>query len=539
MFGGVLDSLHSTIPARLPATPSSSLDVRLPALRKSRCLCWFAAAALAAPRLVAQGPALEPFILLGSEQEERLRLAQLLGGSADDGMLLRSPSRFRRWTPDSTGWRVRVLAPELRIAANSALPVSLNDGPLRASRGFNGMVTAGVDLRFGDVRIVLAPQFIAEQNLAFQVIQYPQGPTLPRSVWANPFHPLPESIDLPLRFGDQPNRRVDAGQSSVTLQLGRTEVGAATENIWWGPGIRNAIILSNNAGGFPHLLARSREPMSTRLGSFDFDIVLGQLTESSFFDLDGSNDYRTVAGGALAWRPAGATGLQLGLSRLRISGTEGHDQMSSLFGRWLFPSAGFEMYAEWARFEDPKSLRDFLEYPNHAQGYTLGLQWAHPLAQRRTFRLQTEVSYLEPSASLRLRPVLTSYTSQQVPQGFTQRGEVLGASIGPGSSSQWLAGDVFAPSWRVGVFAGRVRYDNGTLYEPIVPGFKLQDLSILGGVRASRAYRGVHLAVEFTDTARLNYLYQAYIADPIATTSGGVDLANRTLNVIVSFAPPR
>jgi hypothetical protein len=124
-----------------------------------------------------------------------------------------------------------------------------------------------------------------------------------------------------------------------------------------------------------------------------------------------------------------------------------------------------------------------------------------------------------------------------VPQGFTQRGEVLGASIGPGSSSQWLAGDLFAPTWRVGVFAGRVRNDNGTLYEPIVPGFKLQDVSILGGVRASRSYRGVQVSVEFTDTARLNYLYQAYIADPIATTSGGIDIGNRTLSVIFSSAP--
>lgn len=401
------------------------------------------------------------------------------------------------------------------------------------------MLTAGVELRIGAVRLVLAPQVIAEQNLAFQVIQYPQGPTLTRSIWANPFHPLPESIDLPLRFGDDAQLRLDPGQSSLTVRLGRMEVGAATENLWWGPGIRNAIVLSNNAAGFPHLLVRSREPLPTRLGTLDFDLVLGHLDESPYFDLNPSNDQRTVVGGALAWKPTGATGLRLGLSRLRIRGIEGHDQLSSLFGRWLFPSAGFEMYAEWARFEDPTSLRDFLEFPSHSQGYTLGVQWAHPLANRRTFRLQTEVSYLEPSASLRVRPVMTSYTSSRVPQGFTQRGEVLGASIGPGSSSQWLAGDLFASTWRVGVFGGRIRNDNGTLYEPIVPGFKLQDVSILGGVRASRELRGVHLSMEFTDTARLNYLYQAYIDDPIATTSGGVDIGNRTLSVIVSSAPRR
>src|SRR5690606_16536278 len=55
------------------------------------------------------------------------------------------------------------------------------------------------------------------------------------------------------------------------------------------------------------------------------------------------------------------------------------DQILSLFARWVFPGAGFEAYAEWARFEQPASLRDLLTAPGHSQGYTLGLQWARPL----------------------------------------------------------------------------------------------------------------------------------------------------------------
>jgi hypothetical protein len=493
-----------------------------------------------ASRLAAQGVRVEPFVLLGSEDDERLRMGQLLGVGGADGVLLRSPSRLGTWRPDSAGWSVQVLAPQVWLVANSALPLMQNDGPLHAARGLNGLITAGADVRFGRARLVLAPQFVAEQNLPYQVIQYPQDPAAPRSIWANPFHPLPESIDLPLRFGNDAHRRVDAGQSSLMVRVGReTEVGVATENLWWGPGIRNAIVLSNNAAGFPHLVVRSTAPHATRLGGFDFDLLLGRLDESPYFDQDVANDRRSIAGGALSWRPPGTSGLRLGASRLRIAGNTGHDQIGSLFGRWVFPTAGFEMYGEWGRLNDPASLRDFLEYPHHSEGYTLGLQWAHPLARSRVFRLQTEASYLEPSASLRLRPMLTWYTSDRVPQGFTQRGEVLGAAIGPGSSSQWLAADVFGPTWRLGGFVGRTRYDNGTLYESIVPGFKLQDVSLYGGVRASTTYAGVHVALELTDTARLNYLYQSYIADPIATTSGGVDLANRTLSLIVSSAPRR
>ena len=481
----------------------------------------------------------EPIALLGREAEERARLGALMGGRDTSAVMLRSTSRFMPRAVSDSAWELRVLAPELLLVGNSALPLSMNDGPLQAGRGVNGMLTAGLDVQLGRLRLLLAPQIVAEQNLAYQVIQYPQGPMAPRSVWANPFHPLPESIDLPLRFGDESHLRVDAGQSSLTLQVGRIDVGVATENLWWGPGIRNAIVLSDNAAGFPHLLVRSRAPISGRLGALEFDLVAGRLRESAYFDDDPTNDTRSLTGAAVAWRPPGAAGLQLGASRLGIGMGGAHDAMTSLFGRWLFPSAGFETYVEWARFQDPTSLRDFLEYPNHAQGYTLGLQWARALARQRILRLQTEVSYLEPSASLRLRPVQTSYTSSAVPQGFTQRGQVLGAAIGPGSSSQWLALDLFAPASRLGLFVGRVRYDNGTLYEPIVPGFKLQDVSLLTGIRASREYRGAYLSLEFTDTARLNYLYQAYIDDPIATTSGGVDIANRSLSVMVSSAPRR
>src|SRR5690606_3730528 len=58
----------------------------------------------------------------------------------------------------------------------------------------------------------------------------------------------------------------------------------------------------------------------------------------------------------------------------------GADQVFSLFGRWIFPAAGFETYAEWARYEQPVSLRDFLVLPHHSQGYTLGLQWARSMS---------------------------------------------------------------------------------------------------------------------------------------------------------------
>lgn len=511
----------------------------------------------------AQSVSARGLVTLTSDAEERIRLGQITGRSGTAGYLIRSSSRF--WPPnDTTTWSFTVVTPEIRAVRNSGLPYSSNDSYMWAGRGWSTEAMAGIAGNVGPVTVVLAPVAIAEDNKQFQVIPYRQDAKPARSVWANPFHPLPESIDLPLRFGDQRRRRVEAGQSSITVAAAPISFGFATENIWWGPGIRNAITLSSNAGGFPHAFAQLTRPLRSSWGVFDAQWIVGQLSESEFFDADSSNDRRGLAGLAITWSPNADSALTFGISRLVMSArdkrafplgaafdvlhTVGHanadtsttpiehgkDQIFSLFGRWVLPESGFEAYAEWARFEEPVSFRDLLEYPGHSQGYTLGVQWAHPLAQRRVFRLQAEASYLEPDPSLRVRPVATTYTSHGVPQGFTQRGKNLGAAIGPGASSQWLAGDMFAPAWRFGVYLSRIRWDNGVAFEPIVPDFKRQDVTLLAGLRANYVWHGVDMGIDFAHAARFDYLYQAFILTP--TVTGGIDLINNTLTLTLSTA---
>src|SRR4029077_8440554 len=132
----------------------------------------------------------------------------------------------------------------------------------------------------------------------------------------------------------------------------------------------------------------------------------------------------------------------------------GKDQILSLFSRWVLPADGVEVYVEWARRMLGANLRDFLIAPNHTQGYTLGAQWLAPPWRSGSFRIQTEVTQLEQSATFRDEAVGSWYTSRRVVQGYTNRGEVIGASIGPGSSGQWLALDYLKTRWRVRHFAG-------------------------------------------------------------------------------------
>ena len=504
-----------------------------------------------------------PLVSLTSEAEERIRLSQLSGKVCAEGFLIRSVSRLTTPCASTVVEGTGIISPEIRAVSNSGLPYSLNQGSLWAGRGWNSELTTGVFAFRGPFRFILAPTAVAEENKPFQVIPYPEQVVPARSEWANPFHPLPESIDLPLRFGDRPLRRVDLGQSSLTVDVPVVSFGVATENLWWGPGIQNALLLSNNAPGFPHAFAQMR-PLGTPYGTFDAQWILGQLRESDFFDVDSTNNHRALNGLAFTWTAPFDSGLTLGAARLVMSAQDrGHgvlgsaldvfrrvgqpdtdtsahasndrrDQIFSLFGRWMFVPAAFEAYLEYAHFEEPTSFRDLLEYPGHSEAYTLGFQWARPLFPSAMFRLQGEASYLEPDPSLRLRPVAVTYTSRAVPQGFTNRGETLGAAIGPGASSQWLAGDVFTPLWRFGVYLNRIRWDNGTLFEAVVPEFRRQDVTLAAGLRGSVNWNGVNLAVDFSHAARFDYLFQAYVISP--TKTGGIDLLNNTLSFKVSTA---
>ena len=516
-------------------------------------------------RLSAQVVGIGGITSIGSETEERQRLSQMFGDTLHHTLPFQSLSRLApRRLPNVT-----FLLPEMRSTYNSAIPYSVNDGAMWAGRGTNTLYTAGVDVRVRMVRIVLAPQFTTSQNRAFQTIPYPQGPPENRNVWANPFYPTEQSLDFPMRFGEQKISRGDFGQSSLTATAHGVDAGIATENVWWGPSQRNALVLSNTAPGFAHLFVQSHDGVHTPIGRFDAQYLLGQLEESDYFDSDATNDVRSLSGLIASYTPSRFRGLNVGLSRVvvapaknrrihfgdvdnvfrdvghpntnaaDISRGAGPDQITSLFARVVIPRANFETYAEWARFEWPLSLRDLLETPGHSQGYTLGLQWARPLPRSLTLKLAAEGTYVEPDASVRLRPVPTSYTSRSVVQGFTNRGQLLGAAIGPGASSQWAAIDVFGARFRAGGYVSRIRWDNATLWTPIVPQLKNEDVSLIGGLKGSVTFATFRLGLDYAQAARLDYLYQDRNDNYELGTHKGVDILNRTLSITISTAVGR
>src|SRR6185369_13523736 len=102
-------------------------------------------------------------------------------------------------------------------------------------------------------------------------------------------------------------------------------------------------------------------------------------------------------------------------------------------------------------------------------------------------RLHGEVTNLEQNTNYRYRPVGSIYTSRVVPQGYTQLGQSLGAAIGPGSSSQSVAGDYVHARWSLGIVGQRIRWNEDAHAQTPYPDFKgwcESDVSLIAGIRA-------------------------------------------------------
>jgi hypothetical protein len=501
-----------------------------------------------------------PLPSIGSATEERLRDAQLRGGEPVEGFLLRSPSAAlaRRPAPG-----VRLLAPEVHAAWNSAIPFSLNDGALWAGRGASALVTAGVVAEAGPLRLVVAPEVVYAENQRFDRVLPAHWDPARRATLRPDWQTGTHSIDLPYRQGEGSWSRVRPGQSSLSLAAGPLRLGAATESQWWGPGVRNAILLSNQAGGFPHLFLQTARPARTPLGHLEAKWIGGALRNSRWTAAD-SGGTRSLSAAALVLHPAGLRGVAVGAARVVYAPADGYgdalgqgahvftrwrgggdsaaarpfEQMTSLFARLVLPGDGAEVYGEWARYRMPASLRDLVEAPEHTQGYTLGVQWLRPV-RGGGVRLQGEHTYLEESPTYRTRSIGSYYASAAVPQGYTHEGEVLGASVGPGGSGQWAALDWLRGEGRIGLFLGRIRWANDAYYDK--PGgalarYRGHDVTMFGGVRTGVSFAGVRADAEWAVGKRWNIFFQNY-STAWFDRDNAVNVVNHTLRLRLSATP--
>jgi Capsule assembly protein Wzi len=514
-------------------------------------------------------------VTVSGDSVDQLRLAYLLGKGSDDRMMLRSTSTLTD-PGRGSGRRSRsftLVFPQITYVNNTKLPFGQNDGALWAGVGANVRALAGFTATYGPVRLIAIPElaYSANNRLPINPVDprfVPQPDLLAgRNHFSSPWNQFPYSIDLPWRMGDAPIRKVYPGQSSLTVTAGPIQIGAATENEWWGPALRNPIVMSDNAAGMPHGFIRTSGPLNTLIGRIDAHWMLGTLKESGFFDESPHNNTRSLSALAIAWKRNADANLTLGFTRavfaevpsgdnvashfldaLKNVGhpdalgiedrrmTPGSDQLMSLFGRWAFPVYGLETYIEWARADFPISIRDFLEQPEHSRGYTAGLQWVRTIGSDMRLRLQGEATNEEQSTTYRFRPVGSYYTSRSVIQGYTNFGQIIGSGIGPGSSAQWLDADFFKGGWLAGITVGRTRFNNDAYFMlPFALSYANQcahDVTMYPGVRGGYSNSFFRIKVDYQHANRYNTFFQN--RESCAKGGAGSDRVNKNLQVTLS-----
>jgi len=495
------------------------------------CLLLAVAPALAADAHCEPGELVE-VEGLATPDDDLVRVSELLGAVAPAPTLLRRAGVRTVALCDGApplpwslpvhvspgGPQVFTLPVKLESIVNTGYPFGGNDGLVWAGRGVATELSLGAGFRVGPFTAVVAPELAWQQNdaFAFRTSGLPDD-----AQWADPFYPT--GIDLPRRFGAGPFTRAGPGQSFVRLELGGFAAALSTENLWSGPGIRNSIALSSTAPGFPHLYVGTSRPLNTWIGRVEAASVWGRLERTRY--AAGSSSPALFTALVLGWEPRFAPGLSLGLTRVFLQPWRGRsfgdyfpyfqsfwkedlptrpgglpgdnpddNQLASAFARWAFPPVGFEVYIEWAREDHPNSLRGFLQEPEYSSAVLFGFQKVHR-AGSRAVRVMGEGTFLQETRAP-FNWTAPVYYLHGNGLDYTNRGQLLGAWIGPGSDSQILAVDVFGARGRLGAFAERIRRQV-KWYIDHEPELNAQvDLELVYGVRGVVFLRGAEIGWE-------------------------------------------
>ena len=413
------------------------------------------------------------------------------------------------------GFPVTLLPLDARLIANSSFPFGFNEGPVWAGRGLTVAARAGAAATIGPVSVALSPVVFQAQNAGFAVMNTGREGALAFGF------PYPWSADLPQRFGDSPYGRFDLGNSYVRLDAGPVTAGVSTAAQHWGPARDHPLILGSNAGGFPHVFLGSARPL--RLGPILLHgrYMAGRLSQSRHTPMELVERRRMAVGIIGVVSPAGLPGLELGAGRfvhvlgsdsgfaegsllkpfgglLGQTGTNAENQLASLFGRWVIPEAGIEVYGEFGKDDGNLSWRHLVIEPDHHSAYMIGVQRVlggrpsgadSARALRRTV-LRAEVLNTRVTTPHLIPPQSPWYVHSLIAQGHTHRGLALGSAGGFGGGASSVGFDRYTPAGRMTVAWSRImRAEYLTIERAWVPIPSMADVYHALGVDGIR-YRG-------------------------------------------------
>ena len=429
------------------------------------------------------------------------------------------------------GAKVSFIEPFLFQSYNTTVPRGGNDGAIWQGKGWNSAISMGIVGNWGPLHVRLQPQVGFYENRFFDT-----GPFVSNNL--STLFP----IDDVQRFGDNSNAWVDLGDSRIELRYAGIRAGFSNARFWTGPAVHNPLLFSGNAPGFKHLHISTYRPVKTYIGSFEFNFLYGAQKPSEWFNDQFNLGRQAVSYQTIAYSPSFIDGFTIGFSGiflnrypdtnnerweqairafkinavLNISEEESDlaeaNRIGTVFLRWAFPKNNFEFYAEYGKNDRHVDARDFRMQPEHHRAYLLGFIKTVPLANQRLLAIGAEITQLnDPRSSFTRggnRPWVPGsmgrwYYHFEQRDGFTNRGQIMGAAIGPAGQAQVITTDLFSSSGKWGLKLVRIAHDDGRPNETIsgnyqqiqdaneefVSRWEVRNIELMAGLSATRFLR--------------------------------------------------
>lgn len=403
---------------------------------------------------------------------------------------------------------------------NTDRPYGWNDGAMSYSKGYQFQVSGGVYASWHNLKIQLRPEYVSTASGKYEI--------------NNDWGEFTSSV-----------KKVLPGQSSIRFDLGGVSLSASTQNLWWGPGIYNSILMSNNAPGFLHYSFATNRPLKSFLGNFQFQLVAGSLKSDTSQGYENRglkkrpwlNNERYFSGFTMSYQPAFMKNISFGITRVfqnyadnnivkfvpkylpvigsffgsAYNDTTNRDQVLAFNTRWLFPKNHAEVYFEFGYNDAKDNFRDLMVDMSHSSGYIFGFKKLAYLNSVDYLDFGAEVARMAQTPSYLMRNAGNFYEHGGVKEGYTNQNQIIGAGNGFGNNMQTVQLS-WNRAWnKFGFIFNHIAQNPTLIVTPNIANLGLRtvkwdDYSF--GIQSRYRYRNILLSANVEYVNSKNYLWK-------------------------------
>ena len=414
--------------------------------------------------------------------EEQLRRFQLMSDSAIDYSLFNRPLNLSyfdsvlikdRWFGkllfNRKYSKFIFLNARVDLDFNSHHPYERNNGNFNPTKGLQYRRSIGFYAKWKFIELQVKPDWLFAQNLDYDGFSENKG----QRIWWVRYNWWTYA-DHPEKHGEVDEWRLRSGQTYLKFNYRKFSLGVSSQNLWWGPGKKNSLLMTNSAEGFWHVSLETERPIDTKMGTFEGQLIGGFLNNSKYFPPDTSRQYagktnlyapfrdteRYLSGINISYHPKWVEGLFFGFSYVnqqyledaqesgdmwaaltdifrRNEGIDDRirpDRYASLSMRWVWKEAQAEVYFEGGKNKF-QTFKDFMMVPEKDAAIVLGVTKIFNLSRLDNFlEVGVELTKLAQPTDYSLAELNSWYTDQNIRHGYTHNGQWIGAGIGQGSN---------------------------------------------------------------------------------------------------------